>query len=509
MEGNEERPVIEAARPNLANMTRTIVKPDIMGHFELKQYMKKNDDRTFNKFLSMLSQVQLNIPLVDVLRDPKYAKYINDIVAHKRRFTEFEIVALTEECTSLVQNKLPQKIKDPGSFTILVRIGNIGVGHAFCDLGESINLIPLSLFKKLGLGTPRPTTVMLQLVDRSIAYPEGVIEDVLLPSGPPPKPSIEEAPKLELRPLPLTFNMLIWEEKLLRVLREHKQAIKWTMSDIRGISPALYMHKILMEEGNKPSVEQQRRLYPIMKELVRKEVIKWLDAYIVFSICDSKWIAIALDTKRRPHLRAPMTRMHSRECPLVSVMHLRVFKGVRWLFLLTWYLGHKVSKSGLQVDKAKVEAIEKLPPPTSIKGIHSFLGHAGFYHCFIKDFSKISSPMCRLLEKGIPFKFDDACLKAYEDLTERLVTAPIIIAPDWAHPFELMCDASDITIKAVLGKMREKFFHSIYYASKTLNPAQMNYTITEKELLAVVWAFDKFRSYLVGPKSVSTQIIQL
>nr|XP_009779708.1 PREDICTED: uncharacterized protein LOC104228860 [Nicotiana sylvestris] len=119
----------------------------------------------------MLSQVQLNIPLVDVLRAiSKYVKYIKDIVAHKRRLTEFETVALTEECTSRVQNKLPQKLKDPGSFTIPVRIGNIDVGRALCDLGASINLMPLSLFKQLGLGAPRPTTVMLQLADR-LHYP--------------------------------------------------------------------------------------------------------------------------------------------------------------------------------------------------------------------------------------------------------------------------------------------------------------------------------------------------
>nr|XP_016491668.1 PREDICTED: uncharacterized protein LOC107811283 [Nicotiana tabacum] len=149
-----------------------------------QRLQKKNDDCMFNKFLSMLSQVQLNIPLVNILLQiPEYAKYIKDIVAHNRRLTEFETVALTGECTSRVQNKLPQKLKDPGSFTNPVRIGNVDVGHAFCDLGESINLTPLSLLKKLGLGPPRPTTVMLQLADRSITYPEGVIEDMLLQIG--------------------------------------------------------------------------------------------------------------------------------------------------------------------------------------------------------------------------------------------------------------------------------------------------------------------------------------
>ncbi|XP_019241795.1 PREDICTED: uncharacterized protein LOC109221806 [Nicotiana attenuata] len=94
-------------------------------------------------------------------------------------------------------------------------------------------------------------------------------------------------------------------------------------------------------------------------------------------------------------------------------------------------------------------------------------------------------PLNRLLEKDVSFKFDDACLKAFEELKGRLVTAPIIIAPDWEQPFELMCDASDVAIGAVLGQWRNKIFHSIFYASKSLNPARMNYTVTEKELLVV------------------------
>ncbi|XP_070042659.1 uncharacterized protein [Nicotiana tomentosiformis] len=137
-------------------------------------YESKKDDASSEP-------VQLNSPLVDVLHEiPKYAKYIKDIVVHKRRLTEFETVTLTEECTSRVQNKLPQKLKDPSSFTIHVRIGNVDVDRDLCDLGASINLMPLSWFKKLGLGAPRPITVILQLPDRSIAYHEEVIEDVLL-----------------------------------------------------------------------------------------------------------------------------------------------------------------------------------------------------------------------------------------------------------------------------------------------------------------------------------------
>ncbi|GJZ13241.1 reverse transcriptase domain-containing protein [Tanacetum coccineum] len=165
-------------------------------------------------------------------------------------------------------------------------------------------------------------------------------------------------------------------------------------------------------------------------------------------------------------------------------------------------LGHKISKSGLEVDRAKVEVIAKLPHPTSVKGVRSFLGHAGFYRRFIQDFSKIARPMTHLLEKETPFVFSEECIDSFNTLKRKLTEAPILIAPDWDLPFELMCDASDFAIGAVLGQRKNKHFQPIHYASKTMNEAQTHYTTTEKELLAVVYAFEKFRSYLVMSKSI-------
>ena len=101
-------------------------------------------------------------------------------------------------------------------------------------------------------------------------------------------------------------------------------------------------------------------------------------------------------------------------------------------------LGHRVSRKGLEVDKAKIDVIEKLPPPTAIKGVRSFLGHAGFYRRFIKDFSKIAKPLCTLLEADVVFNFDEKCLAAFETLKSRLISAPIIVVPDWTIPFEIM-----------------------------------------------------------------------
>jgi len=143
-------------------------------------------------------------------------------------------------------------------------------------------------------------------------------------------------------------------------------------------------------------------------------------------------------------------------------------------------LGHKISSRGIAVDNAKVDVIEKLLSPTNVKGIRSFLGHAGFYRRFIKDFSKIVKPLCNLLVKDTPFEFDEECLKAFNILKNILIYSPVIIAPDWKQDFEIMCDASDYAIGTVLGQRREKLFHAIYYASKVLNGAQLNYASTEK-----------------------------
>ncbi|KAK9001406.1 hypothetical protein V6N11_083191 [Hibiscus sabdariffa] len=141
-------------------------------------------------------------------------------------------------------------------------------------------------------------------------------------------------------------------------------------------------------------------------------------------------------------------------------------------------LGHKISSKGIEVDKAKVEVIEKLPPPMNVKGIRSFLGHAGFYRRFIKDFSKISKPLCNLLQQNQPFVFDKECQGAFEELKMRLISAPVL----W-------------------GSVEVSFF-MLFITSRTLNEAQINYTTTEKELLAIVFAFEKFRSYLIGTKVI-------
>ena len=182
---------------------------------------------------------------------------------------------------------------------------------------------------------------------------------------------------------------------------------------------------------------------------------------------------------------------------LETILHRRIEKNL----VLNWekchfmvnqgiVLGHIISNKGIEVDKEKIELISKLPSPTNVKTVRQFLGHAGFYRRFIKDFSKIAKPLYKILEKDDKFVWDEDCQKSFEELKAYLTTTPIVRAPNWKLPFEVMCDASDLAIEAVLVQREEGKPYVVYYASKTLNEAQRNYTTTEKELLALVlWTF--------------------
>ncbi|CAN6570116.1 unnamed protein product [Malus baccata var. baccata] len=753
-----------------------------------KEEVEKDILETFRK-------VQVNIPLLDAIKQvPRYAKFLKELCTTRRRISNKEVVQVSENVSAVLQRKLPPKCKDPGSFTIPCVIGNTKFEQCMLDLGASINVLPYSIYASMNLGELKNDGVIIQLADRSNAYPKGVLEDVLVqvgdlifpadfyvldmedsPHSTPlpillgrpfmktartkidvfkgtltmefdgevidfnlsesikfPKddhscfsidiiddlaqdfldclerhtlettiaqgigqksgfavprsveeaeivaalesltqyhgklsnpisisvstnkllPSVTQAPVLELKLLPdhLKYVFLgdnetlpvivsssltaIEEEKLIRVLKEHKTAIGWTLADIRGISPTTCMHRILLEEGAKPTREAQRRLNPPMMEVVKNEIIKLLDCGVIYPISDSRWVSpvqcvpkksgvtvvknaenelvptriqtgwrVCIDyrklnaTTRNDHFPLPfIDQMLERlaghsfyyfldgysgynqiviapddqekttfTCPFGTFAYRRMpfglcnapatfqmcmvsifsdfvekiievfmddfsvfgdsFDGclenltiilkrcVETNLVLNWekchfmvrqgiVLGHIVSERGIEVDKSKIDLIRYLPSPTSVREIRSFLGHAGFYRRFIKDFSKISNPLCRLLQKDVAFDFNEECEKAFNHLKEMLTSAPIIVPPDWSFPFELMCDASDYALGAVLGQRKEKRPHVIYYASRTLNDAQLNYSTTEKELLAVVFALDKFRSYLLGTKVI-------
>ena len=137
------------------------------------QKLKKSKlKKQFVKFLDIFEKIHINIPFMDALENfPCYVKFMKMILENKKKFGEYEIISLTEECSAILQKKLSLKLPDPGSFTIPFFIGNSILGKTLSDLGASINLMPLSMFKRLNLGEEKSTTIMLQMADRSYKYP--------------------------------------------------------------------------------------------------------------------------------------------------------------------------------------------------------------------------------------------------------------------------------------------------------------------------------------------------
>ncbi|KAK8684709.1 hypothetical protein V6N13_040725 [Hibiscus sabdariffa] len=365
-EGSTSEPAEVANKNATAKAIPTPAVEEVRPPPPFPQRLKKHkDDIQFKKFVDILDQLHINVPFLEAVEQmPTYAKFLKEIVTKKRRVEKYETIATTKEYCSSLSN-LPPKRKDPGSFIIPCAIGENFVGKALCDLGSSVNLMPNAIFLKLGMGNVRPTSVILQLADRSHVRPEGRVEDVIVrvdkfvfpvdflildcevdanapiilgrpflatgrilidcekgeltmrvadqkqvhsardyerliqleddkeSAGFPlevhqsslltarpgihfeplnfdefilPKPSLQHAPTLELKTLPRHFKYAYLgsdetlpviissnltpdqERSLLSVLSQHKGAIGWTMADLKGISPTICMHKILLED---------------------------------------------------------------------------------------------------------------------------------------------------------------------------------------------------------------------------------------------------------------------
>jgi len=366
------------------------------------------------------------------------------------------------------------------------------------------------------------------------------------------------------------------------------------------------MHRILLEEGTKPVRQPQRRLKPLILDVVKKEVTKLLQAGIIYPISDSIWVSpvqvvpkksgitvvknekneliptrvqnswrVCIDYRRlnqatrKDHFPLPfidqmLERLAGKShycfldgfsgyfqiciapedqekttftCPFGTFAYRRMPFGLcnapgtfqRCMVSIFAYLlkhcievfmddftvygsffdacvdsldrvlhrcietnlvlnyekchfmveqgivlGHIISKKGIEVDPAKLDVIAQLPYPSCVREVRSFLGHAGFYRRFIKDFSKIALPLSNLLQKDVGFDFDERCREAFDCLKKALTTTPIIQPPNWTLPFELMCDASNYALGAVLAQRVGKIPHVIYYASRTLDSTQAN-----------------------------------
>nr|GEX42703.1 hypothetical protein [Tanacetum cinerariifolium] len=255
----------------------------------------------------------------------------------------------------------------------------------------------------------------------------------------------------EYFPLIVSSKLFEKEKKsLLQVLEKHKGAITWNMSAIKWISPSFCTHKILMEDDFRPFIQPQMYLNPKVKNV------------IPIALEDQDKIMITCPYGTLAYMRMPFGLCNMPapfQLCMTAIFHDMVEDLIEVFmddFSVLKYLFNK------QDDK----------PRLNMKGVRSFLGHAGFYRRFIKEFSMISKPMTQLLLRDAQFDLFDDCKKAFNVLKEKLTTALIKISPDWNVPFELMCDASDFAIGAVLGQQIDGKFKPIYYAIKTLNDAQ-------------------------------------
>nr|GEX77407.1 reverse transcriptase domain-containing protein [Tanacetum cinerariifolium] len=431
---------------------------------------------------------------------PKFGPSIKSLLPNKDKLCELARTPLNEHCLAVLLKKLPEKLGDPDKFLIPCDFLGKAECLALSDLGASINLMPLSIWNKLSLPNLTPTCMTLKLADCSIYHPIGFAEDVYVKVGSFHFPAyfvvvdFHADPRVPLileRSFLKTGRALIdvFEEAFLNddpslpplnqgnylpeVCKELKicedKSDKSSIDEppkveLKNLPPHLE-YAFLEGDGKLPiiivkdlSVEEKTALITVLKLhnpwVSQVHCVPKKGGFTVVENEDNELIPTRLVTGWRVCINYQRMLKRCEDTNLClnwEKSHFIVKEGI--------VLGHEISKQGIEVDKAKVDVITKLPYPTTVKCIRSFLVHVGFYHRFIKDFSKIS---------------------------RKLTKAPILIAPDCDMPFELMCDASDFAIGSVLGQRQDKHFRPIHYASKTMTKAKSNYTTTEKEMLAVV-----------------------
>nr|GEX48061.1 reverse transcriptase domain-containing protein [Tanacetum cinerariifolium] len=527
-----------------------------------KEKIRKKDDILAAKFMEIFRDLHFELRFVDALvHMTKFAPMFRKFLNNKDKLIELTKTPFNENCSTVVLKKLPEK------------------------LGANINLMPLSIWKKLRLSTLNDTKMVLELADQTISKPTGVAENVFVKVGKfyfpadfvvldfivplilgipflniahalidvyeeeitlrhdeqsltlkcGDTPSIsynnfESLNKVDLidatckeysqeilgffdviasgNPTPYYEPIVLNSSSTLTPFNESdflllKEDDAFTAIDDEPISPKIdatyydpegdiLILEALLNSDPLPPLPNKKDYFPAihkdLKLIEPKENKSSNDEPPEVKLKDLPHhleYAFLGDNNKWPVIIAKDLSVDEKSALIKEKSHFMVKEGI--------VLGHKISKKGIEVDKAKIDVISKLPHPTTVKGIRSFLGHAGFYRRFIKDFSKNSRPMTHLLEKNAPFVFFDDCVQAFRTLKEKLTEAPIIITLDWDQPFELMCDASNFTVGAVLGQRIKKHFRPIHYASKTMTEAESNYTTTEKEMLAVVYAFEKFR----------------
>eukprot|EP00253_Pinus_taeda_P031339 PITA_31339 len=295
-------------------------------------------------------------------------------------------------------------------------------------------------------------------------------------------------------------------EELTKILQKHSTAFAWEYTDMKGIDPKTCIHHIYIEENSRPIRQPQRRMNRILREIVKEELQKLLNVNFIYPISDSRWVSpLVIIAKKNGKWRVCIDYRELNKATLKDHFPLPFIDQVLdtladkkyFLFLDGIVLGHHISGDGIKVDRSKVEVISKLPIPNCQRYVRSFLGFTRYYRIFIENFTKITYPLFKLLTKDCEFKWDPDFQSAFETLKTRISEAPILRGPNWKLPFHISTDASDKALGAVLGQ-KDLVPYAIYYTSKSLTSTELNYTVTEKEFLAVFHATNKFRHYITG-----------
>ncbi|XP_050896549.1 uncharacterized protein LOC127103328 [Lathyrus oleraceus] len=406
--------------------------------------MDEEDEEIFDIFI----KVAVNVPLLNVIKQiPKYAKSLKNLCTHKRRLKGSERVnmgrnvsdfiqpktpekSITEQNVSAFTQAMPQKCKDPRTFAIP------------CTIGDNFFILDMEGEAE----SSRASIILVEALD--------------IPTS-PTKLSIGQPPSVELKPLPdnLKCPFLERNEKL-TVLKKHKKVIGWTLADLPSISHSTCMHRILLEDGAKVVRHPQRIHNPLILDVVKNEITKLLqEGYFHIHIAPEHhekttftWPFMFMDdfTIYGSSFDACLKSLDmilERCIETDLVFNYEKFHFMVELGIVLW---HIISIEGILVDHSKIDVISTLPYPSCIREIHYFLGYAGFYMRFIKDLSKIALPLSNLLKNDITFNFDDKCKKAFDFLKKALTSTPIIQPPDWTLPFEIICDASNYGVGAVL-----------------------------------------------------------
>nr|GEZ67410.1 reverse transcriptase domain-containing protein [Tanacetum cinerariifolium] len=616
-----------------------------------KEKIHEKDDILAAKFMEIFRDLHFELSFADALvHMPKFASMFKKLLNNKNKLIELTKTPLNENCFAAVLKKLPEKLGDPGRFLIPCDFLEFDNCLALADLGASINLMPLSIWKKLKLPTLNDTKMILELADKtiskptvvaknvfvkvgkfyfpadfvvpdfiadprygdkpSISYnnfqslnkvdlidatceeysqevlgfsdvvanevstmsfepiisnssqnltpfdesdfllfeeadaflavddepispefgvkyydPEGdiLILEVLLNDDPEPLPnqknyfptvhkdlkviepkndksSDDEPPKVELKELPPYLEYAFLGEN-----NKWPKAFAWKLTDIMGIDPEFYSHKILLEDNYSPKVQSQRRANPKIPDVIKKEVEKLFDAGLIYPISDSPWVSPVHCVPKKGGMT--VITNEKKLVPTILVTGWRVCIDYRKL------------NEATRKDHFPLPFMDQMLERLAGNEYYYFLdGFSGYFQILINPMDQEKTTFTCLYGtfayKRMPFGLCNApgtfqrCMMAIfhnmieQTIEKKLTEAPILIALNWDQPFELMCDTSDFAVGAVLGKRIEKHFRPIHYASKTMTQAKTNYTTTEKEMLAVVYAFEKFRSYLIMNKSI-------